>query len=157
MEEIFLSNGHDNGLTQVLAEQCTLAEAIEPSGVGGLDIMPSGLRPPNPSELLSGARFKVLLRELAAKYDRIVIDTPPVMAVSDALILAPQVDIVCLVVRAQRTPRHSSSRTSIALAKAGRAPSGIVLNRLPITTAGYYYYYAGTYGKKRVYGEATAG
>ena len=94
-----------------------------------------------------------MIDALTARYERVVIDTPPVLAVSDALVVAPRADIVCLVVRAQRTPRHSAFRTCAALAKTGHAPAGIVLNRLPIAAAGYYYYYAGSYGNKRVYGQ----
>jgi Mrp family chromosome partitioning ATPase len=94
-----------------------------------------------------------MIAELTARYERVVIDTPPVLAVSDALVVAPRADIVCLVVRAQRTPRHSALRTCAALEKTGTGPAGIVLNRLPIAAAGYYYYYAGAYGKKHVYGE----
>ena len=79
--------------------------------------------------------------------------TAPVVAVSDPLLIVPQVSTVCLVVRAHKTPRAAVTRACAALAKTGKGASGVILNRLPASSGGYYYYYYyGHYGKKGVYG-----
>jgi capsular exopolysaccharide synthesis family protein len=151
--EIFVDNTKGRpGVADVLAGLSNLDDTIVHTAVPNLDVLPSGARSPNPSELLSGESFAAMLKLLCTRYDRVVIDTAPVLAVSDPLVIAPQVDVLCLVVRAHKTARHSALRACQALAKTGKLPSGLVLNRLPLSSAGYYYYYSGTYGNKRVYG-----
>ena len=109
-------------------------------------------QPPTHRRLLSGQSFVELLSDLRKRYDRIVVDSAPVLAVSDPLIIAPHADTICLVVRSHKTSRHSAIRACAAIAKSGKIPSGLVLNRLPISAAGYYYYYGSRYGQKKVYG-----
>jgi capsular exopolysaccharide synthesis family protein len=150
--EIFMDKTPSLGLTDHLAGQCEMDGVIHHSPVPNLDVFPAGSRSPNPSELLSGKGFAKMLEELSARYDKIVIDTAPVLAVSDPLVIAPHTDTICLVVRSHRTSRHSSIRACAAIAKTGKIPSGILLNRLPIAAAGYYYYYGSRYGQKHVYG-----
>src|SRR5437667_5419509 len=76
------------------------------SAEGQLDILAGGRRAPNPAEILSGPRFSDLLAEAVRLYDRVVIDSAPVLAVSDTLLIAPFVQTVCMVLQANRTPRH---------------------------------------------------
>jgi capsular exopolysaccharide synthesis family protein len=110
---------------------------------GELSILAGGRRAPNPAELLSGNSFKELLAEAAEHYDRVVIDSAPILAVSDTLLMVPYVQTSCMVVRANRTPRNAVSRAFSLLAATGTRPAGIILNRLPRRRgAGYYYYYA---------------
>jgi capsular exopolysaccharide synthesis family protein len=110
---------------------------------GELSILAGGRRAPNPAELLSGYSFKELLAEAAEHYDRVVIDSAPILAVSDTLLMVPYVQTSCMVVRANRTPRNAVSRAFSLLAATGTRPAGIILNRLPRRRgAGYYYYYA---------------
>src|SRR6266403_110186 len=110
---------------------------------GELSILAGGRRAPNPAELLSGNSFKELLAEAAEHYDRVVIDSAPILAVSDTLLMVPYVQTSCIVVRANRTPRNAVSRAFSLLAATGTRPAGIILNRLPRHRgAGYYYYYA---------------
>jgi Mrp family chromosome partitioning ATPase len=93
--------------------------------------------------LLSGRSFSELVVEAAKSFDRVVIDSAPVLAVSDTLLMAPHVQRVCVVVRASRTARNAVQRALILLIGAGIRPAGIILNRLPRRRgAGYYYYYA---------------
>ncbi len=150
--EIFMDKAPHLGVADLLAGQCELDEVVRATPVDCLDVLPAGSLPPNPSELLSGRDFGDLLAVLAKRYERVVIDSPPVLAVSDPLVIAPHTDRICLVVRSHKTARHSAIRACAAIAKTGKIPSGIVLNRLPISAVGYYYYYGSRYGQKQVYG-----
>ncbi len=110
---------------------------------GQLSILPGGRRAPNPAELLSGHSFGELVAEAARLYDRVVIDSAPLLAVSDTLLMTPHVQTVSLVVRAAKTPRNAVLRAISLLATASARPAGVILNRLPHRRgAGYYYYYA---------------
>jgi len=137
-----------------------LAQLSEPR-VGQLYVLSGGERAPNPAELLSGESFKELIFEATSRFDRVIIDSAPILAVSDTLLMAPHVQTIVMVVRAAKTPRNAISRALTLLDTAGNRPAGIVLNRLPRRRgAGYYYYYAshgygdgnGSYGG--VYGES---
>jgi uncharacterized protein involved in exopolysaccharide biosynthesis/Mrp family chromosome partitioning ATPase len=110
---------------------------------GELSILAGGRRAPNPAELLGGASFGNLVAEAGRLFDRVVIDSAPVLAVSDTLLMTPHVQTVSLVVRAAKTPRNAVHRAMNLLGVSGAPPAGIVLNRLPHRRgAGYYYYYA---------------
>ena len=110
---------------------------------GQLSILVGGRRAPNPAELLSGHSFGALVAEAARLFDRVVIDSAPLLAVSDTLLMTPHIQTVTLVVRAARTPRNAVQRAIALLATAHARPAGIILNRLPHRRgAGYYYYYA---------------
>ncbi len=123
--------------------------------------MTGGRRAPNPAELLSGPSFARLIADASQHFDRVVIDSAPILAVSDTLLMTPLVQTVCVVVRAGKTPRNAVQRALGMLSGAGGRPAGIILNRLPHRRgAGYYYYYAspgygkgegayGSYGPKR--------
>jgi Mrp family chromosome partitioning ATPase len=110
---------------------------------GQLFVLGSGRRAPNPAELLSGPSFGRLMEEAAKLFDRVVIDSAPVLAVSDTLLMVPHVQTVCMVLRAGKTPRSAVQRAISLLASSGTRPAGVVLNRLPHSRgAGHYYYYA---------------
>ena len=126
---------------------------------GELSVLTGGRRAPNPAELLSGPAFGRLLSEATSLYDRIVIDTAPVLAVSDTLLMTPLVQTVCVVVHAGKTPRNAVQRALGMLTGAGGRPAGVILNRMPRRGgSGYYYYYAthgygkGAYGGYGSYG-----
>ena len=116
---------------------------------GQLFVMTGGRRAPNPAELLSGPSFAKLVAEAAETFDRVVIDSAPILAVSDTLLMTPLVQTVCVVVRSNKTPRNAVQRALGMLTGAGGRPAGVILNRLPKNRgAGYYYYYASPgYGK----------
>lgn len=110
---------------------------------GSLSIIAGGRRAPNPAELLSGHSFGELIAEAASKFDRVVIDSAPVLAVSDTLLMTSFAQTVCLVVRARKTARNAVQRALLLLSGSGTRPAGIILNRLPKQRGtGYYYYYA---------------
>ena len=110
---------------------------------GQLFVLVSGRRAPNPAELLSGPSFGRLMAEAAKSFDRVVIDSAPVLAVSDTLLMTRHVQTVCIVLRAGKTPRPAVQRAISLLASSGIRPAGVVLNRLPYSRGvGHYYYYA---------------
>jgi Mrp family chromosome partitioning ATPase len=121
---------------------------------GQLFILAGGQRAPNPAELLSDECFKGLTTEARKIFDRVVIDSAPILAVSDTLLMVPHVQTTCMVVRAAKTPRNAVNRALTLLSATNVRPAGLVLNRLPRRRgAGYYYYYASHgYGDGGVYG-----
>ncbi|MDQ6655276.1 MAG: polysaccharide biosynthesis tyrosine autokinase [Verrucomicrobiota bacterium] len=123
---------------------------------GKLYVLTGERRAPNPAEILSGGSFARLVSEASAHFDRVVIDSAPVLAVADTLLMTPLVQTICVVVRANKTPRNAVQRALGMLSGAGGRPAGIILNRLPKNRGGgYYYYYSspgygdGTYGSER--------
>jgi polysaccharide biosynthesis transport protein len=114
-----------------------------PPKPGQLFILAGGQRAPNPAELLSDDCFKGLVKEASAFFNRIIIDSAPILAVSDTLLMVPHVQTTCMVVRAAKTPRNAINRALTLLSATNVRPAGLVLNRLPRRRgAGYYYYYA---------------
>ncbi len=146
-------------VTSVEAETVGAARFREgkPAKTGQLFILAGGQRAPNPAELLSDNCFRGLTTESKSYFDRIVIDSAPVLAVSDTLLMVPHVQTTCIVVRAAKTPRNAINRALTLLGATHVRPAGIVLNRLPRRRgAGYYYYYASHgYGDGEVYGDRT--
>jgi polysaccharide biosynthesis transport protein len=110
---------------------------------GQLSVLAGGRRAPNPAEILAGPFFGQLVAEAARLFDRVVIDSAPLLAVSDTLLMMPHVQTVCIVIRAGKTARHAVRRAISLLTSAGIRPAGLVLNRLRRSGGlGYYYYYA---------------
>lgn len=122
---------------------------------GELFILAGGQRTPNPAELLGGTCFKDLIYEAATQFDRIVVDSAPILAVSDTLLMAPYIQTICFVLRASKTPRNAITRALTLLSAAGNRPAGLIVNRLPRRRgAGYYYYYSSPgYGDGQSYGD----
>ena len=145
------------GVADVIAGQAKLDGCVQTTDVENLFILTAGNRSPNPLELLAGSGFAELLAETKANFDRVVVDSAPVNAVSDSLLLVKNVETVCLVVQSGKTPKKAVIRAVQKLAEAGSKPVGFVLNRLPSHRGvGYYYHYsAGSYGDG-VYGSAEA-
>jgi capsular exopolysaccharide synthesis family protein len=155
---VFFGENRKPGLSEVLMRSCTLKNAIMSTHIDGLSILTAGGRAPNPSELLTFDNIDRIMSELLGKYDRIVVDSAPLLAVSDTLLIAPHVDLCTLVVRAFGTPRKMVARAIKSLEETKTEPAGIILNFLPSGRGGYYaYYYSGkyygSYGAKGVYGE----
>jgi polysaccharide biosynthesis transport protein len=110
---------------------------------GQLFVLAGGRRAPNPAEILAGPFFGQLIIEAAKLFDRVVIDSAPILAVSDTLLMTPHVQTVCIVIQAAKTPHPAVRRAISLLAKSGIRPAGLVLNRLRRSRGvGYYYYYA---------------
>ena len=138
------------GEFQLVDEDIELTGKILTATGGQLSVLAGGRRAPNPAEILAGPFFGQLITEAAKIFDRVVIDSAPVLAVSDTLLMTPHVQTVCIVIRAAKTPRPAVHRAITLLAKSGIRPAGLVLNRLRRSRGvGYYYYYASHgYGKE---------
>ena len=143
------------GLTNILAAEIPLAKALQGTAVENLSLLTAGTTARNPAELLSNANLAALFRDpMFVAFDRVVFDTAPVNAVSDALSLIKYVDMVCLVVHAGKTPAKASSRAHAAIIAAGAEEVGVVLNRLPRHGgADCFYHYTAAYGSPGIYGE----
>jgi capsular exopolysaccharide synthesis family protein len=159
VSKLFFNENLQPGLSEVLMGSAPLDQAIVPTKVENLSVLPAGGIAPNPSELLAHAQFDEIVQKLKEQYDRIVIDSSPVLAVRDPLLLAKSVDACCLIVRAGRSPSKASVQAVRLLAEAETPASGIVLNSVRHGNSAYYAYAYrtyGTYGAKGVYGEAVA-
>jgi capsular exopolysaccharide synthesis family protein len=129
------------GITNLLMGELTPEQAIQPSGVDRLAILASGPLPPNPAELLDSARMSALLEQLKGYANLIILDSPPAIVLSDALILASQVDKTLLVGAAGQVTRDAFDEMVRLLQHARGDLLGVVLNKLRLTQGDYYYYY----------------
>ncbi|MDQ0803471.1 CpsD/CapB family tyrosine-protein kinase [Priestia megaterium] len=129
------------GLTNVLTRQSTLAQAVQESEIPHLSVLTSGPIPPNPSELLASAQMAELLKEMKKQFDMIIFDTPPILAVADAQILANQVDGTILVVSSGKTEKDAALKSKELLSNAKGKLLGVVLNNRKVEEGNYYYYY----------------
>lgn len=144
------------GISDVIVGRETLASAVKSiSGMPNLNIITGGTLAPNPSELLGSNRMKELLTALRGKYDRIIIDSPPLMAFSDSLVLSRLADGVILVIWGGITGKDIVKKASQSLLGVNAKILGVVLNKLVITKKNYYYYHQYSYhdyytgGKKK--------
>lgn len=134
------------GLAEHLAGTGTLSAVVQESGIEHLSVLAAGSTVRNPGELLSAANLERLWQEpLFASFERIIFDTAPVAAVSDALTLVRHATAVCLVVRAAVTPAKIVQRAAAALTSAGAHEMTVVLNALPADSRSAYYYYTAAY------------
>ena len=142
------------GLTDFFSGNSPLEKTFQPTTIANLFLIPAGSRAPNPAELLASANLTGLFEELLKTFDRVVIDTAPVNAVSDTLVIAPHAHKTILVIQSGKTPRKAVLRGVHLLRKAGAKFAGFALNRLPTgrTASYYYYYYGDKYEKDSVYG-----
>lgn len=129
------------GLTSVLTNQSSLREAIQKSDEGKLYILPSGPIPPNPSELLSSRAMQQFMEEALEEFDVILFDTPPVLAVTDAQILANICQGSVLVVSSGSTEKDSLVKTKELLSASKGKILGVVLNNKKQDKNSNYYYY----------------
>lgn len=149
----FLGNDFTPGLSDVLGGHADLAKAIYPTDVSNLSVLPAGTRAALPAELIGGADLPALIKAALTHFDRVVIDTAPVHAVSETLLLTPCADAVCLVVHASKTPAGAVKRALEKVRESGANVVGFILNGLPPRSGGFYYHYHSPgYGKDEVYG-----
>jgi len=155
ISRIFYGLNRKPGLSEVLLDQTSLPEAVHDSGVDGLTVLTAGGLSPNPAELLTGRSFQALVTEALTHYDRVVIDSAPLLAVSDTYLIAPAAEVICLVVRSFLTPGKSVKRAIKSLSDFHIRPTGVILNCLPQDRQNEYSgRYYGSYGSKGVYGSA---
>ncbi len=155
VSRVFFNENRRPGFTEVLMGEKDLADAVIATDIPDLFVLTAGSRVANPAEILATPRMREILAEALLTFDRVVIDTAPALAVSDSLLLAPHVDVTCLVLRSFKTPRKTFARALKALTDIHCQPAGVVLNFLPSGLGTYYYYsgrYYGSYGEKGVYG-----
>lgn len=129
------------GVSNILANPKEDIESlVQESSIPNLYVLPAGPIPPNPSELLGGKRMQELLDHLTPMFDKIIVDTPPVTAVTDATLIASKVEGVIMVVRAFSTSRDVVRTGLDALRKINAKILGVVLNGVKLEKEGYYYY-----------------
>ncbi len=142
---VFAKKGHEKGLVDVLAGTATLEEAVRSTDVPGLDVLESGPIAPNPSELLGGDTFWAVFEQLKGRYDRILVDSPPVGIVADAQILAARCGLTLLVLRAQKSSRVITQRARDALSTVSARVVGAVVNDVRKGDTRYSHYGSGAY------------
>ncbi|WP_316571702.1 CpsD/CapB family tyrosine-protein kinase [Neobacillus sp. YIM B06451] len=129
------------GLTSVLAKSKSLEQAIRSTDIPFLSVLTSGPIPPNPAELLGSKSMKEILEEAKERFDVIIFDTPPTLAVTDAQILANLCDGVLLVLYSGKSEKEQAIKTKDLLVAANGRILGVVLNQKKIKNDSYSYYY----------------
>lgn len=141
-----LSN--ERGISDVLAKEIKFEDALQDTGVKDLTMITSGTKPPNPAELLASGAMKEFLESLKDKYDSIIIDTPPIVAVTDAQLLSRHADGCILVVASAQADRDAAMKAKELLEKVDAKILGIVLNKVDGSHKGYYGAYYSYYAEE---------
>jgi capsular exopolysaccharide synthesis family protein len=131
----------ENGVSEILRGEKTPDEVVRHTEVENLDLITTGVPPPNPAEMLLTPRMKEFLDWARARYDRVFVDCPPAMGISDTAILSSMVDGLVLVVWAGHTSRRFVCAAKDGLLARGANVVGFLLNNLDVGRVGYYYYY----------------
>ncbi len=143
--ELFDVN-NDVGLTNYLTTEMELDDVILPTAVENLSILPSGILPSDAVGILNSQRMSDMIAELKLRYDIIFFDSPPMLGVSDASVLASEVDQSIIVVQHRRFPRNMLTRVKQAILGVGGTVLGVVLNNVDLKHDQNYYYYTNYYG-----------
>ena len=141
----FLGLSNSVGLTNYLLKQNTLEEVIQTTSHPNMDFLPSGKLPSSALGILNSARMREFIADVKRRYDFVFFDSPPIMGVSDASILASMVDLSILVVQYRKYPQAMTLRAKQMVEKVGGTMLGVVLNNINISQDSYYYYYSGYY------------
>jgi capsular exopolysaccharide synthesis family protein len=139
------------GVTKYLVGECSMEEIAQETEIENLSVISAGPIPPNPADMLHSARFRTFLSELTERFDRVVIDSPPVAAVTDSAILSTLVDGTVFVVRAFKTSKHLSAQGLRSLRDVAANVIGTVLNAVNLDRQEYSYYYHYQYYKTEGY------
>jgi len=129
------------GLSSLIVGACKLEEAVKSTDIPGLSTIVCGPIPPNPTELLHTKTFDSLMRRLEEKYDRVIVDSPPLGIVADPAVISTQVDGTLIVMKARQTSRDQAKRALDVLLRVNARIFGAVLNDLDIESRDYGYYY----------------
>jgi capsular exopolysaccharide synthesis family protein len=129
------------GLTSVIVGECGPQEAVLPTEVPHLSVLPCGPRPTNPAELLTSPKFEELLNELRGRYDFVLVDSPPLLAVTDPCVVAARADGVLLTIRVSKNGRPAAERAKEMLAGLGANILGVVVNGVGKEAGAYGYSY----------------
>jgi tyrosine-protein kinase Etk/Wzc len=143
--------GREHGLSEVVSGSFILENALHRQVAPNVDFLATGTLPPNPAEVLMTPATQALLQHLASQYDLVIIDSPPVLAASDAAVLAPQAGAVFLVARAEVTSLGELQESAKRLAQSGAQTRGVIFNGLNLSKHryGYGYGYGYKYGRYR--------
>lgn len=133
------------GLTNYLLKQSPLAEVVQPTSLSTLDFIASGKLPNSAMGILGSSQMKEMIDELKHRYDYVFFDSPPILGVSDASILASEMDLVIQVIQYRRYPQPMNIRAKQMIEKVGGNFVGIVLNNINMSQDESYYYYSGYY------------
>ena len=142
----------DRGLSDVLAGGMPFDSVVHHTDTEGLDLLPCGPTPPNPSEIINSRAFADLLKGVSETYDRVLVDSPPVMPVTDARILGAMCDVTILVVHAGKSHRKVAQRARDGLLSVGSRLLGVVVNAVPRSEDRYYHYSSYGYYYRHGYG-----
>ena len=140
----------------IIAQRCEFSDAVQETKISNLWVLPCGTLPPDPGELLTSPRFPELLEMLKEKYDYVLVDTPPLLAVTDPCVVAPRVDGVLLTVRILKNGRQQARRAKEILGTLDVNLLGIVVNGLGRSSGDYNYGYGENYAYDQGYGNANA-
>jgi capsular exopolysaccharide synthesis family protein len=146
-----LGMGPKTGLSNVLTGNATLQQAVARSNIlPALFVLTAGTPPPNPAELLASSNMRDILAELREQYDHIIVDTPPTLSVTDAVVMSTRADAVVLVIRSGQTTKQALRRARDLLMQVNARVAGVLLNAVDLTSPDYYYYYEyqGKYGHR---------
>lgn len=149
LSRVFSLGQESQGVTSVVLEPELFASAIRRTDIENLAVLPTGTLPPNPAELLHSVAFERLLTAASENFERVVIDSPPLVAVTDAAILSRFVDTTLLVTRSGSTRKDHAKKAARALRDVGSKVAGMVLNGVSSSAGayGYYEYYGGSGGE----------
>lgn len=136
---------NSEGLTNILVQDKKIEECIITTKVNNLYAITSGPTPPNPAELLGSKKMKHVLNELSKVFDMVLLDAPPVIAVTDAQILSTVVEGVLLVASYAQTEKFGLLKSKELLDKVGAKILGVIMNKVPEKSGGYYGKYYGSY------------
>ena len=139
IHRMFALTNPEMGVASVVADQADLGAVVQGCEIQNLSILPCGPRPANPAELLTTPKFQEILDDLRFNYDYVIVDTPPVLAVSDPAAVAPRVDGVILVFRMTKDARRAAERARDDLAAVGGHILGVVVNASNDRDMGYGY------------------
>ena len=137
------------GLTEVLNNNAELNQVIYQTGIPNLDFIARGKSPNNPSEMLDSQKFKTLLDQLSQQYDHIIMDTPPILAVTDGIILAQYSGVNLIVARYAKTQHKELELTVAKFEQAATKVNGVILNDVRSTPGGGGYNYSYAYGSHK--------
>ena len=145
-----LEIGLSSGLSEVLTGNATVEQVIKPATIHpDLFVLPAGGTPMYPAELLASPKMRDILAELREEYGHIVLDTPPSLSVTDAVVLSPRADAVILVIRSGKTTKQALRRSRDILAQVNAKVVGVLLNAVDLNSPDYHYYseYQGKYAQ----------
>lgn len=155
VQHLLFDMSNEFGLTNYLTTDMDLDQAILPTTVENLSILPSGILPSDAVGILNSQRMSDTIAELKMRYDIVFFDSPPILGVSDASVIASEVDQTVIVVQHRRFPRAMLARVKQAILGVGGTVLGVVLNNVDLKHDQNYYYYTNYYGYYTPQGKET--